>query len=705
MPKPAAVPAAVNGKPWCIVHWNLFWEGASQHLSRESEDLPMPLVRPYPGIRVMARNGFVVTTNVKPAHGVRVCVAQENTVSTIFPSLTILACLGVSAPVALAQTQPQNDIKTEPEIIVIGSRSPIPLTEVTAAISVIDGAYLHALGSVLAGDALRALPGVAVNRSGPAGALTQVRLRGSEANHVLVLIDGIEASNPFSGAFSFNTLPTNGISRIEVLRGEQSALWGSDAIGGVINFVTAPAQKTNSAGTFVEYGSFDTVRTGANAQMLFGQARLFGNLSYANSDGYDVSATGGDKDGYDNVTAFAGFDTPLSTFASLKTRARLTKAHSEFDADTDFDGRLNDVARRLRQNQFDGLAQIDAQTLDGHLNHVLKSTYTTTQDVDGASRSNGYRTQLSYQADANWQSGAITHHLTVLGEGEREIYKNNGGPGAFQNQKQRNTGYAVAADYRLVSGALVLNGSVRRDTHTLFTNANTWRLGGSYAFSNLGGRLRASAGQGIKNPGFFELFGFFPAFFVGNPNLKSERSMGYELGWEQDIGAATLSISGYSTRLRDEIFTDFSVFPATANNRTSKSRRKGIEIEGEWPLSNALRLTGSTTFSKTTQNTVREIRRPKFLASLAMHWQVPDKPFGFSLGADHNGNMTDTDFGTFSTIRLKAYTLVHGTAHYDLNDNIQIYLRGDNLLNEKYSEVFGFAGQKRGVYGGLRAKF
>ncbi len=616
--------------------------------------------------------------------------------------LASVAVLGACAPLALAQTDKSAH---ESEIIIIGARTPIPASEVTAAVSVIDAATLDDLGDVFVADALRAVPGAAVNRSGPAGALTQVRLRGSEANHVLVLIDGIEATNPFSGSFSFNTLPASGISKIEVLRGEQSALWGSDAIGGVINIVSTPKERGNTLGGFGEYGTFNTVRGGLNGQGVFGQSRAFANLSYTNSDGYDVSASGGDEDGYDNITAFSGFDTPLGQRAAFKTRARFTRAKSQFDADTDFDGRLNDANRQLRQNQFDALAQVNVQTNNDHLRHVLKTTYTTTRDIDGANRSNGFRTQASYQLDGEWQSGTIEHHLTLLAEGEREIYKNNGGPGAGQNQKRRNTGYAFAADYRLVSGDLVLNASARRDTHSLFANANTWRFGGAYEVSRLNGRVRGSIGQGIKNPGFFELFGFFPAFFTGNPNLKAERSTGYELGWEQHIGAADLSISGYASRLKNEIFTDFGVFPATARNRTGKSHRRGLEIEGNWPVNAALTLFGSATFQHTSQSGVREIRRPRFLASASARWHPEGQPFGFSLGADHNGKMSDTDFGTFSNVSLKAYTLVHGTIDYDLNENIQLYVRGENLLNAQYTEVFGFAGQKRGIFGGIRARF
>ena len=654
-----------------------------------------------------------VNDEIKSAEGDEIGRAEHGeagrcatrSIGKFLPECAAAVLLGMAITTLVPPAQASEAPPPEDEIIIIGSRTPIPRAEVTAAVSVIDAPDMQSLGDVFAADALRDVPGVSVNRSGPAGALTQVRLRGAEANHVLVLIDGIEASNPFTGSFNFSAMPAYGLSKIEVLRGEQSALWGSDAIGGVINLVTTPAARGNSASAYGEAGSFHTVRSGARAQGVFGEARAFGSLDYADSRGYDVSGTGGDKDGYDNVTALGGFDAPLGHVAKLKTRARFVRAHSQFDADTNFDGRLDDAPLRLRSSQFDSLAELSADSLNGHLRHQLKATYTTTEDVSGTSRSDGFRTQVSVQESANWQTGKLAHHLTVLGEVEREIYKNNGGPGAGQNQKRHNTMTALAADYRLVSGDLVLSASGRRDAHSLFANTNTWRVGAAYKVAPLGGRLRLSAGQGIKNPGFFELFGFFPAFFTGNPDLKAERSTGYELGWEQTIGPARLSISAYSSRLKNEIFTDFGSFPATARNRTGKSRRRGVEIEGDWTVSPALRLTGSATFAHSAQGGVREIRRPNFLAAGALHWQPAGAIWGLDLGADHNGAMKDTDFGTFSPVRLKAYTLIHGTAHFDLGQNMQVYVRAENLLDERYSEVFGFAGQGRGIYGGVRAKF
>ena len=161
-------------------------------------------------------------------------------------------------------TAPALALETEDEtIIVVGARVPVPESEVTSAVTLLEPEEIELRGPVLS-DALRAVPGLAVSRSGPAGSLTDVRLRGSEANHALVLIDGIEASVPFTGGFNFSQTPAFGVDRVEVLRGEQSALWGSDAIGGVINILTNAGTPETRWSLFGEAGSFDTRQAGAS---------------------------------------------------------------------------------------------------------------------------------------------------------------------------------------------------------------------------------------------------------------------------------------------------------------------------------------------------------------------------------------------------------------------------------------------------------
>jgi vitamin B12 transporter len=339
------------------------------------------------------------------------------------------------------------------------------------------------------------------------------------------------------------------------------------------------------------------------------------------------------------------------------------------------------------------------------LDHQASLSYLDSRTRSGASRSVGQRTKIAWQSSANWQTGTVQHRLTGLIEGQFETYENDGGPGAGQNQSQSNDQWSGAAEYSVHSGPLVLSLSGRHDENDLFANSDAFRGGFAWNVESLHGKLRGSVGQGVKNPGFFELFGFFPAFFVGNPNLQAEQSLGFDLGWDQQFAHGSASITLFTSTLENEIFTDFGVFPATARNRTSDSVREGIELSGNWDITEHLLLAGSMSFLRSEENGVTEVRRPEFLASFSAFWTDPSDKWQLAVGVDHNGDMQDVDFGRFSRVRLDAYTLVRAKLSYQINQFFSAYVRGENLGDASYSEVFGYQGQERTVYGGLVASF
>lgn len=593
----------------------------------------------------------------------------------------------------------------EEPIIVTAARVALPVSQVTAAHTVISSEELLARGDQFVADALRRVPGLAVNRSGPTGALTQVRLRGSEANHLLVLIDGMQAGDPFTGSFSFANASASGVQSIEILRGEQSAIWGTDAIGGVIQILTAPKQQGNSYGAQAEIGSLQSRSGSVHAAQVKGDQRFWINISGSQTQGYDVSGNAGERDGYSQISGFAGADIPLSQNWALQLRGRAQSATSEFDSDSDFDGRLNDTLDELETDLLLGRIALKGTSHQNLLAHEVSASHLDSRTVSGSSRSVGSRSRLGWQTTGNWQHANIDHRLTGLLEGRFEAYENNGGAGAGQNQKQTANSYAGALDYQAVRGPFVLSLSGRHEENDLFANSNALRAGLAWNFVNLDGKLHASAGQGVKNPGFFELFGFFPAFFVGNPSLSAERSTGFELGWEQQFAIGAASITLFTSELENEVFTDFGVFPATARNRAGTSERQGVELAGDINLTENFHASGSMSFLRTEENGVPEIRRPDFLASLSLFWSDPMDPWQASLGIDHNGSMTDTDFASFQTVTLSSYTLVRAKISRKITDNLRVYLRGENIGNATYQEVVGFLGQERTIYAGLSAQF
>ena len=608
------------------------------------------------------------------------------------------AIIAVLASPAYGQTQ------TDDEIISVGSRIEfLTKDDLTSPLSVIDADDIALKGQAYIADLLRSVPGVAVNRSGPAGSLTQIRLRGSEANHVLVLIDGVEASNPNTGEFDFAALRAEDVVRIEILRGEQSALWGSDAIGGVINIITRAGADIPAYRLSVEAGSFQTLEGQISGVIpVYGGASLSLNGNAFTSEGYDVSGLNGEKDGSNSRSLNIGLNHVTVAQVDLSAKYSASTAYNEFDSDTDFNGRLdNTLAETKTENQN---AHVAAAFKLAGFDHLITASLTDTdQTTTGTSFTNdttGRREQLNWAAKGTWDA----HSLTLLAETEKERFSNFGGIGAGQNQNRSIRNHAVAADYRYLQNALTLSASVRADFNDRFDDSVTWRVGVGYAFDEIGGRIRGSVGTGVKNPSMTELFGFFPAFFVGNPNLKPEKSIGYDIGYEQKFGQFKFAIDYFHSDLEDEIYTDFAAFPSTAKNRTTKSKREGVEIEASGKLSDQFTLRGSATFLNAKENGIKEIRRPDFLASASATWQ-PTDALGMTLSIDHTGSQIDTDFATFSKVELDAFTLVGLNVRYKLNDIVTLSVRGDNLLDETYQEVVGYASQGRGIYAGFSANF
>ena len=415
------------------------------------------------------------------------------------------ALAAVIASPAWSQVQADHDADTidgakqtfsDDSVIAVGTRLGVDgPSDLTVPASILTEAEIAARGQQYVADLLRALPGIAVSQSGSGGGLIQIRVRGAEANQVLVLIDGIEVANPSSGEFDLSGLRAQDIVKIEVLRGEQSALYGSDAVGGVISIVTRAGETTPQWRASVEGGSRGTGQGQISAVVPVGGAALSVNGTLFTTDGYDVSGLGGEKDGSTSRSVNVGLNAVDLGPVRLDAKYELSQLDTQFDSDSPFDGRLDNTSDETDRTRH--TARLDARFATGEIEHKISgSTSKTDTDTVGdfPSRSVGERTNLS------WVAGIDTdvHSLTVLGEWERETYAivpNTTEPGA----KPENDMAAFAADYRFTQGDVVLSASARHDINDLFDNATTWRLGAGYGF-DWNGRVRASVGTGVKNP-------------------------------------------------------------------------------------------------------------------------------------------------------------------------------------------------------------
>lgn len=589
-------------------------------------------------------------------------------------------------------------LNSDGDIIVVGTRiGTSNLSELTAPASVLTENEITARSQSYIADLLRSLPGISVNSSGPAGGLTQIRMRGTEASHVLVLIDGIEVANPTAGEFDFAGLRAEDIVRIETLRGEQSALYGSDAVGGVINIITRAGETRESYRASVEGGTNNTLEGQISAVVPLGDAALSINGNAFTTDGYDISGQGGERDGSKSRSLNVGLNNVDFGRVVLNAKGSTSRLDVDFDEDSPFDGVLDNTDGRSIVKTKTG--RIDARFgLIGFDHLITLSALETETDSRGSfpSLSTGKRNNLNWAAEREFGN----HSLTILAELETETYK-------LPTLEVDNQNKTLAADYRYSDGALTLTGSIRQDFNDRFDDALTWRAGAGYAIENIGGRLRASVGTGVKNPSLIELFGFTPGSnFIPNPNLKPEESLGYSLGYEHKLSNLSVSVDYFHSDLENEVFTTFTppTFAASPSNRMTDSKREGVELEARWNNDGPVSARASATFLDTEENNIKEIRRPEFLASGTLSWNATDA-LSLTTSIDHTGSQMDRDFATFSDVKLDAFTLVGLNASYDVNNVVTVSLRGENLLDENYQEVVGYASPGRRIFVGLRASF
>ena len=606
-------------------------------------------------------------------------------------------------------------------VVVTASRVPIDAAEVGSSMSVVSRADLDVRQPTFVADALRDVPGLAVSRGGGFGAVTQVRIRGAEGNHALVLIDGVEANNPVSNSeFDFANLALADIERIEILRGPQSALYGSDAIGGVINVITRERDDGFDARATVEGGSFGTHAFALSAGS--GTERYGGGLHVSRlaTDGENIARAGNEKDGFENDALTLDGRALLGAFA-VNANVQHIDSAQEFDTQ-DFSfpagptqGLVvdDDVSSSLEQ----WFARVQATADFARVTHRLAVSGTSTENtfLDGSAvtgRNEGDKTKVDYQATLDL-GGAATipeagrRTLTLALERELVDYANRGAsPDAAENQTQDDAQTSIAAEYRRAFARASFSASARFDDNDLFDDASTYRLTGAYRAGDRT-RLHSSLGTGIANPGFFELFGFFPGSFIGNPALVPEHSTSFDFGVERLLGADTrLDVTYFRADLEDEIETTFdsSTFLSSVRNLRGESERRGVELSIVAGVSDRWQVAASYTYTHAEQPDGGELRRPRHVASLDNTLQFLDGRARLHFGVDHTGAQLDTEL-VFATpeerVEVPAFTLVKVSGDLRLAPRLRVYGRIENLLGEEYEEWFSYRGRGRALVAGF----
>jgi vitamin B12 transporter len=616
-------------------------------------------------------------------------------------------------------------------VVVSASRAPVAANFSGSSFTIIDKQILEQRQSSTLSEILRDVPGFAVNRGGVLGSTTQVRVRGAEGNQVLVFIDGIEVNDLAQGSeFNFAHLSASEIERAEIIRGPQSALWGSDALGGVINITTRRGKGALNISGFAEGGSFGTSHSGGS--LSGGADNYHFNIagSYIKSSGDNISRDNDEDDGYENgsVTFSAGYS-PLTNL-SFDIVSRFTEANNEFDG-IGVTGLPADSDSETKTSQNYSRIQANLSLYEGVWTHKAGIALSNTDNdnflngIEGSSNQ-GKKYKFDYQTSLFLETSEITsasHILTFALEHEVEEFTQRGAVafGNDPNQDIRTDSTSFIGEYRITfSEELSLSASVRHDDNKDFRDATTYRTTAAYNLDSLGLRLHASYGTGVKNPTFTERFGFFATSlffpFIGNPDLSPEKSRGWEIGFDKSFldNKVNIGLTYFDEKLKDEIngfFFDPATFTTTAINETGNSKRRGLELAGRAMLAENWSLSANYTYLDADQpdglgGREREIRRPENIVNVNVNYNFLENKANINLNVNYNGKQDDFFFAppffARETVSLDSFTLVNLAASYKFSDLITLYGRIENLLDDNYEEVLGFQGSGIGAFGGIK---
>ena len=650
------------------------------------------------------------------------------------PGAITLALMASAAMTAIPADEELQSVYLVPSVVVTASRGSqgVNAALIGSSLSVIPPDVLEDRQVRIVTDVLRDIPGVAVSRSGAVGNFTQVRIRGAEANHVLVLIDGVEAADPFSGEFNFATLLADDQARIEVLRGQQSALYGSDAIAGVINYITPSGREQSGASLRIEGGSFGTVGAAGRVATAGERSDIVLSGGYQYSDGYATAVNGSRHVGSDIATLGLKGLLDVSPTIKISGGVRWTYIDADVNGQDYATGFVIDTpgAYGISDSLYSNVGlQIAPEASAWQHNLAFQYVVSDKDDYSADGRTGGgkgERTKASYVASLTRFQGELEHRLNAALDFEREAFRNTGpyDPWGADLSERHTDNVGVVLQYDLNSAYEWGGGfALRHDHNDAFLSATTYRLHGFYKpVETL--RLRAAAGSGIKNPGQTELFGYnasaYP--FIGNPSLKPERSEGWEAGLDWTFAERfNLDLTYFNARLKDEIYGVYDADPAlcavpgqplplscsTTGNRQTISRQQGVELALDARLTNWVQLYASYTYLDAVEGGVQEIRRPPHVASANVHFHSPSRRGKLTATVRYNGEATDTDFASFParTVTLDPFWLVNLAGAWALTEKVELFGRIENLLDEQYQEVLNFRGAPRAAYAGVRVKF
>jgi vitamin B12 transporter len=647
-----------------------------------------------------------------------------------------------------SRTAAQESDATPLEVVVTANRLPTSIQRTGSAVTVVTRAELERSNPGSLVDALRSVPGLDITETGGPGASTAIRLRGANAGQTLVLVDGVRVNDPGGAAGEFDPaiIAPGLIDRIEVLRGPQSALYGSDAIGGVINIITKKGRGRPTYSIAIEGGSYGTLSAVGSMAGAAGPWSYAFSLSGARADGFSrygyrigrlqgannvdgIPGGGLEADGYSRIGGFGrlgydpgnGFRFDIGVIAvdtqqqydAANTRA-VPLATAFPDTPAFATRRFTQVSANAELDALDGLLthklQLFANRTDrtfrdvslGRVGGVLRQTSRTLTDFIGDRVGAEYQATLRLQQFGSLIAGARLERETA--DSFSQAVAPTPGFKTRTLAAEQDTQSAFALWQWPASERLTLSLGGRYDKVSDAGAFPTLRTTVAYRIPETGSKLRASAGTGAKAPTLFQRFS--PQF--GTPDLSPERSFGVDAGIDQDLfeGRVVLSATVFANRFRNLInFVSGQPCPPSQTGcyvNVQRASTSGVEVSARAILiENGLTVTGAYTYlqAKDSITNLTLARRPQHSGRLAFQitptaqWLI--EPSITMLSARFSGNN--------ETNRLAPYARLDIYTEYRFDQTWKSYARIENITNARYQEVYNYGTTGRAFYAGLSA--
>jgi vitamin B12 transporter len=618
------------------------------------------------------------------------------------------------------------------DVVVTATKTSTPAYELASSFSIIDSAQIKNSHKTSIYQLLQTQTGVSISQQGAPGAFTQVYLRGADPSQTQVLIDGasMNMANDPSNTYDFADLPTDNIEKIEIIRGPQSTLYGSNALAGVINIITKKGNGKPKFFLSTEGGSYNTYKGALGFSGSLEKLNYSLSLSKFKTDGFssaDEKFGNTEKDGTENYNASARIGYDVNKNFNLNFFGRYTKANTDFDQtggkfgdDPTYKYNLEEGVYRLEGNLklFEG--KWDQKIGVSFSRNLRKYKFDITPNNPAESHSNydGKRIKFDWQNNFTLNKNNI---LTFGIESENELANSsyyysshvttssplpNTFESVFPEKSARTTGVYLE-DQLNIDKSFFASIGARYDHHEKFGSVLTFRIAPAYVFWSTRTKIKATYGTGFKAPSLFYLYD--PAY--GNPNLSPEKSKGWDAGIEQYLFGyrVTAGLTYFQNTFTDRFGFDNNFKTINVN----KSKTKGFEFYINTKLSNALILNANYTITESedlspgsADENLPLLRRPKHKAVISIDYNFTES-FNAAVDAIFVGKREDKDFSTYPATRITidSYTLLNASATYKVTGFLQIYGRLINILDSNYEEVYGYGTAKRSGYVGVKIGF